>query len=70
MGRLEGQFDKLRDDNVLLRDRLNDTKLDLADRISNVREELKGFIVRALSVTVAILVGLITFAEKLQNLVR
>lgn len=70
VGRLENQFDGLRADNVQLRDRLSDTKQDLADRISAVRDELKGFIVRALSVTVAILVGLVTFAEKLQNLVR
>lgn len=62
--RLEGQYDKLRDDNVAIRESL----ATLNERVAHLPS--KEFIVKVVGGALAIIAGLATFAEKLQALVR
>ena len=62
--RLEGQYDKLRDDNVAIRESL----ATLNERVAHLPS--KEFIVKVVGGALAIIAALATFAEKLQALVR
>lgn len=69
--RLENQFDRLRDDNASLREGLTNVRVDvatLAERVAHLPS--KDFIAKASLGIVAAITAVITFADKLQALVK
>jgi len=71
ISRLESQFDKLRDDNVTLRDRIGSQSERLTQLIEKVSHlPSKGYIDARLLGLLVLIAAFITFGEKLQALVR
>lgn len=71
LNRLEGNFDKLREDNSQLRDRI----ASVSERVATLSEKVshlpsKGWIDARLLGLLALIAAIVTFGEKLQSLVK